>query len=265
MTAGHLEDRLSALLDGELGPADEAGARRHLAGCAACRRELDGIAAARDAVRALPAVAPPPGFIDALVVVRPLPWWRHPALATVAAAAAAWLVVLAIGAGTDRRTAPPVATFLAGHEQAVTAATVATLTTGQGTGVPEPWAGHEFLRPGWPLVAALRRGDAVQLVYSDGRSDVSVFEQRGDLDWSELPPGGRTVDVGDRRVWSSTDGARRMAVFEEDGMVVTVVATGPPDAALAAVEWVPDPGRGSWLDRARRAAQGLVDTFSFGG
>jgi hypothetical protein len=240
------------------------------------------VAAARSAVRALPMLAPPPGV---LTVPRPA-WWRRPVVGTVAAAAAAWLVVLALGAGVDGRTAPSLAAFLASHEAATAGvgapldaslgvpvttavaaggAATAGMVTASTAGVPDPWPGRSTLAAGWALVAAVRHGDAVQLVYTDGRSDVSVFEQRGELDWSALPAGGRTVEVGDRRVWRADDGIHRVAVFGDDGLIVTVVATGPPEAAVSVAGLVPDAGRGSWLDRARRAAQGLVDTFSFRG
>ena len=50
----HLDDVLSAYLDDELGPAALREAETHLAGCAACRDELDDVAAARRAIRILP-------------------------------------------------------------------------------------------------------------------------------------------------------------------------------------------------------------------
>lgn len=264
---GHLGDLLSALLDGELGGGERAGAERHLATCAACRGELDGIAAARAAVRALPALDPPTAAISlpVLPALPALPWWRRPVVATVAAAAAAWLVVLAVGAGTVERTAPPVAAFVSSHDQAATPGTIATLTTAGAQVVPAPWPGTDSLARGWDLVAAVRRGDALQLVYSDGTDDVSVFEQRGELDWPALPPGGEVAEVAGRRVWVAPDGDRAVAVFEDGGMVVTVVAEGGADAALAMVGRVPDAGGDSLLDRARRAARGLVDTFSLRG
>lgn len=270
---GHLGDRLSGLLDGELDGVEAGAARRHLDGCEPCRRELAAVDAARRAVRALPRLEPPPG----LLVVRRLPWWRRPAVGTIAAAAAAWLVVLGIGGGAEVRTAPAVASLLAGHREA-TAAVGAPLTAALAVpvttlGVPDrsaagpdgPWTAPARMGGGWVLAGTVARGDAMQLVYTDGRRDVSVFEQRGDLDWSALPPGGHTVEVGGRRVWQVDDGIHRVAVFEEDGLVVAVVADGPPGAAVETAGLVPQPGRGSWLDRIRRAAQGLVDTFSFRG
>jgi anti-sigma factor RsiW len=52
----HLGDALSALVDGELSPAVEAEARRHLDECADCADELAATQATADLVRGLPAV-----------------------------------------------------------------------------------------------------------------------------------------------------------------------------------------------------------------
>jgi anti-sigma factor RsiW len=89
MTGPHLEEVLSAWLDDELAPAARRDAARHLEGCPSCREELDLVARARAAVRALPVHLPPPGFLEDLVppgvsILRP----RRRAAWAVAAAAA---------------------------------------------------------------------------------------------------------------------------------------------------------------------------------
>ena len=89
----HLEEALSAWLDDELAPAARREAALHLEVCALCREELDLVARARAAVRALPVRVPPPGFLEELVppsvrILRPrrrLAW----AAASVAASVAA--------------------------------------------------------------------------------------------------------------------------------------------------------------------------------
>jgi anti-sigma factor RsiW len=55
----HLDDVLSAYLDDELAPAARREADAHLAACAACRAELDDVAAARRAIRIMPVHATP--------------------------------------------------------------------------------------------------------------------------------------------------------------------------------------------------------------
>ncbi len=98
MTGPHLGEGLSAYLDGELLPAEQASVVAHLEACAACRDELLEIDAARTALRSLPVHDPPlllgtgrppaaGGARRRRVASRPAAW--------VAATAAA--VVLAVG------------------------------------------------------------------------------------------------------------------------------------------------------------------------
>ena len=65
----HPGDLLSALLDGELAPAEAAAVVAHLDGCPACAAERDEVAAARAALRALPALEAPPGVLRALPTI----------------------------------------------------------------------------------------------------------------------------------------------------------------------------------------------------
>lgn len=84
----HLEDALSAYLDDELAPAARREAEAHLAGCAACREELDEVAAARTMIRIMPVHAAPRPLLGP--VPRPASASRRRAVwALVAAAAAA--------------------------------------------------------------------------------------------------------------------------------------------------------------------------------
>lgn len=65
-----------------------------------------------------------------------------------------------------------------------------------------------------------------QLYYSDGVLGVSVFEQRGRLDWDLLPPGEDATVAGvDARVYSLPVG--EAVVFERDGVVYTCVGDAP--------------------------------------
>lgn len=51
---GHLGDRLSAYLDGELSTAEQQQVTDHVVGCGQCRAELHDLDRARTAVRSLP-------------------------------------------------------------------------------------------------------------------------------------------------------------------------------------------------------------------
>lgn len=91
----HLDDLLSAWLDGELAPEARNDAARHLAACAVCRDELAVVEAARAAVRGLP-------LLDGVAVAasaRPRLRSRRVAWAAAAAATAVLAAGLWIGPG----------------------------------------------------------------------------------------------------------------------------------------------------------------------
>ena len=68
----------SALLDGELEPAERAQVEAHLATCADCTAELAALARTLGMLHALPAARAPLGFVDrVLEAARPMPWHRR--------------------------------------------------------------------------------------------------------------------------------------------------------------------------------------------
>jgi len=97
----HPGDLLSAYLDGELTAGRRGEVDAHLAGCAACRAELDATAAARTAVRSLPVLEPPAHLLPEAAepaAVRGRPRWR---LAWAAAAVVAVLTGIGLITGGD--------------------------------------------------------------------------------------------------------------------------------------------------------------------
>jgi anti-sigma factor RsiW len=97
VSGAHLDDALSALVDGGLSQAEEGTARAHLASCEMCRAELETIEAARSLVRSLPELELPPGVVERVRRVgssrrRPP---RVAALAAAAVAAAASILFAA--------------------------------------------------------------------------------------------------------------------------------------------------------------------------
>lgn len=115
----HLGPVLSGLLDGELTPAEAAGAQAHLAGCESCRAELAAVAAARRWLRAMPAVEPPAGYLDELTLRR-FRLFTGPTARRWGAGAAAAAVLVAVGlvgAGPteDRPVSPALDTFVEAH------------------------------------------------------------------------------------------------------------------------------------------------------
>lgn len=116
--ARHEQERLSAFLDDELSDEEALEVARHVASCAECLAELEGLRAARDALRALPTVRPP------APIVPPPPqatarWWRAVAVGLCGG------MLLVVGAWTlggegGGTVAPPVDVFVADHVVRVT-------------------------------------------------------------------------------------------------------------------------------------------------
>lgn len=103
----HLEELLSAHLDGELTADETAPVEAHLAECDACRAELDATRAVRATVRAAPAVDAPFGFYERLVRTRRRPRWV--AVGSVGAVAAMWIAVVGFAVSPPTtRVVPPV-------------------------------------------------------------------------------------------------------------------------------------------------------------
>jgi anti-sigma factor RsiW len=95
----HLNELLSAYLDGELTADEQSTVLSHLADCAECRGELADIDAARTAMRSLPVLeAPAIAEEPAMTEVRSIEPARHSRARTWwAAAAAALVIVLGVG------------------------------------------------------------------------------------------------------------------------------------------------------------------------
>ena len=70
----------------------------------------------------------------------------------------------------------------------------------------------------------LRDDGAVQLYYSDGLFGISLFEQRGALDWNGLPHGGGGAKVGDDRGRYYEVAGGTVLVWEHDDLTLTAVS-----------------------------------------
>ncbi|MBA3533052.1 MAG: zf-HC2 domain-containing protein [Ardenticatenales bacterium] len=116
----HLDpDLLSAYLDDEVSSAERVQVDAHLAGCAACQRELEGLRRMVSLFQALPTVPPPRTFYVTEALVNPAPstprWslagWQQwlGGLATVAALLLCMVVVQMQGQSGERGANSPVA------------------------------------------------------------------------------------------------------------------------------------------------------------
>lgn len=126
--------------------------------------------------------------------------------------------------GDPTPVAPPVGSLTERHARAAAGFGASALAEEEAP-LFEPVAdpdGHGLLELPVPfqLEAALRHGEVIQLLYTDGDDVVSVFLQRGAIEWGELPAEGRQR-AGDRPVW--VDRRDPTVVFEAGGFVVCVV------------------------------------------
>ena len=138
-------------------------------------------------------------------------------------------------------------------------------TTNAATNGPEPvddldrpYRDPESVGDGFRLLGRWRHDDDVaQLYYSDGVLSISVFEQPGDLEWGELPPGGTDAEVADKRAVRYELPGGEAWVFERAGVVYTVVGDAPASEleAVAAAVSAPDESR------VERMARMVVEPF----
>ncbi len=101
--------------------------------------------------------------------------------------------------------------------------------------------------------ASLSPDAVVHVSYSDGLSTVSVFEQRGHLDPASVR-GWQKVDWGGHDVYLR-DTLPLQVVWGSAGMVYTVVADAPAEAARAVVESFPHTRSPSTVQRIRGGLQ----------
>lgn len=272
----HPEDDLSAYLDGELTEGEAAVVYAHVVACADCSAELDAVRASRASLRTMPAVEPPPGFLERLLATevpgsgqvnpgRVLPFRsRRAVLGNATAAVAAGLFLVVGSAGTPATAVvPQVSGAVEQHSSNLSMLSVG-VGVSRGSGAPVSMPGP-YVAPtdlvGYRLVDARVAPDGARLLYRKGPYALSVFEQRGRLDRHELPAGGASVDVGgDEAVhWNG-----RVLVVQRGDLVVTLVGDESGDALVAVAGALPGgqaPGP-SWGDRLQKACGDALEMLS---
>ena len=199
--------RLDAYIDGELGAAEQASLREHLAGCGECGPEAEAVERLRAGIReAAPRYRAPPGLRrqihaalrrERTAPARPL--WRAPGWLAYAASI---LVAVAVGAGgtyvlTGERQESTLANEIIDNHLRSLLGTHLTDVASSDKHTVKPWfAGRTDVSPpgidlaaqGFPLVGGrldLVSGRPVPaLVYRAGKHVINVFvlpAQQGDL------------------------------------------------------------------------------------
>ena len=265
----HPGDVLSAYLDAELGALEREAVEAHLAACITCQRELATADAGRGIARGLADVAPPDGFFAQIVAHGPRPKRmlddlrpRRIGWLNVAAAAAAWILVIAVGRLESDTSAIPatIRPFLAAHASILpTFRSTSPAQAPVDTGMPSALSGSFTL-----LGYAVSSQGVPHAVYSDGVRTVSMFTERGRLDVSSLPLEARPIQVNARPAWrvTSADGD---VVFMQNGYVVVILVaaddTMVEDVASESMTLFDD----TIIDRAERAGRALLETFGLRG
>ena len=118
----------------------------------------------------------------------------------------------------------------------------------------------DALADGYERMGAYRSGSVLQVLYSDGVYDISLFQQDGRLRRSDLPPAGERVPVGEATGWRYPWPGGQLVVWSAGGKVFTAVSDAPVDQVLTAVRSLPQaPSREpSLLGKIRRAAESLM-------
>ena len=130
--------------------------------------------------------------------------------------------------------------------------------------VRSPYRAPASLAGGYERTGMFRRGNAVQVVYSDGVHTLSLFEQSGRLDRSTLPDGGEAVRVGSADAVRLEWAGGQVVVWDAGPSTYTLVGDGDGEDVLAAASSVPWPASLSLWQRVHRACAGIVDAVSVG-
>jgi len=120
------------------------------------------------------------------------------------------------------------------------------------------------LADGYTRVGVYKRDGTVQVLYSDGIYDLSVFERRGVLDRSDLAESGGPVRVGKAAGWRYAWPGGQVVLWQAGETVFTVVSNAPLDQVLTAARDLPVPAtrRPSALERLRSIARTVIQPLA---
>lgn len=130
--------------------------------------------------------------------------------------------------------------------------------------VPSGVSAPAALADGYQRLGVYRRSGVVQVLYSDGLYDLSVFQQDGRLNHRGLPASRVSMAPVDKSGgWHYSWAGGHVVLWEHDGVVYTAVSDAPLDQVLTAVRSLP-PARPatSLLSRLREACRALVQPLS---
>jgi len=120
------------------------------------------------------------------------------------------------------------------------------------------------LADGYARLGVYKRDGTVQVLYSDGIYELSVFERRGALDRRDLGKDGGPVQVGNAAGWRYAWPGGQVVLWQAGGTVYTVVSDAPLDQVLTAARDLPVPAarKPSALERLRSIARTLIQPLA---
>lgn len=272
----HLDEELSAYLDGELDEAGYQHAYYHLSTCDGCRTQLDALSAIRTTIRNAPPVEPPFGFIDRVVrQQRRRPF--APVAMTVLGLAAVWLLILGILAGGSLRVEPPVADIAAaqaGFEPGDAAgggsfqANAIEFVPADRDDMPAEFQAPEELDDGeYDAGFEAVNRDGWLVVYEVDGESVAVYQQLGDYRSGSLPSGGERFEIDGAPAWRGAIEGRNAVVVQRGGMTYTIVGEADVDDLVNIAEELPErdqPDPPSPSERFLDAADRFLESLAFG-
>jgi hypothetical protein len=268
-SANHLDDLISAYVDGQLSAAERAVVDTHLASCPGCRAELAATEQAKAWVTQLPPVEPPFGFYERMLHDGTVPSGRRPrwvmrlGAVSLAATASVWFGIVGFGSLDANRPGgmPPLGSLFNLHAEAKPAPEPVdhTPTESQAAafGLPRELTGD------YELTELSEHDRSEVAVYQAGDNVISVILTPGVVNVDRLPPGTFIAVADGHQVFVVPWLGQTLLVAQRGDSVVTIM--GPEPLAPAMTEQVdpPKPGR-SLTDRVETAGRGLLQAFGLG-
>jgi negative regulator of sigma E activity len=120
------------------------------------------------------------------------------------------------------------------------------------------------LAAGYRRLGVYSQGDVVQMVYSDGLYDLSLFQQDGGLDPGDLPSPRQTVHLAGHAAWTYSWPGGEGITWTAGHTVYTLMGDVPPDELRTVAGSVSVHRSTSVAHRLRQACRVLVESFRGG-
>jgi len=118
------------------------------------------------------------------------------------------------------------------------------------------------LAAGYRRLGAYSQGGIVQLVYSDGLYDLSLFQKQGGLNADDLPAQRRSTRLDGRPAWAFSWPGGEGVIWTSGRTVYTLVGDVPADELTTVAASVPVHPSTPVMHRLRQACRGLVESFT---